>query len=109
MLRSMRAGDLVDDRFELAAPAASGGMGTVWRAVDRATGGSVALKVLRDPEGGDATRFTHEAWILSGLEHPHIVRHLGNGVAPTGEPYLVMEWLEGEDLAARLARRGLTL
>ena len=53
----MRVGDLIDGRFELVAPAGSGGMGTVYRALDTATGSTVALKVgglhlpaIADPE-----------------------------------------------------------
>src|SRR5690349_2592797 len=98
----MRAGDVVEGRFELHAKAGSGGMGTVWRAMDRATGELVALKLLRDPDEGDKARFQHEARVLSGLEHPHVVRYAGHGTTPEGEPYLAMEWLDGEDLRARL-------
>ncbi|AUX24233.1 protein kinase [Sorangium cellulosum] len=105
----MRAGELVDDRFALEAQIGAGGMGTVWRALDRATGEAVALKLLRDPVGGDAARFAQEARILAAIEHPHVVRYVGHGLAPTREPYLAMEWLRGEDLAARLSRGGLTL
>jgi len=46
---------------------------------------------------------------MAAFRHFGIVRHVAHGAIPTGEPYLVMEWLEGEDLAARLARRRLTL
>ncbi|AUX39721.1 uncharacterized protein SOCE26_011160 [Sorangium cellulosum] len=84
-------------------------MGAIFRAEDRTTGQSVALKLMYDPEGGDAERFAHEAQILAGVQHPHIVRYLGHGKGPTGEPYLAMEWLEGEDLDARLARGPLAL
>jgi len=104
----MRAGEVVATRFELEALAGSGGMGNVYRALDRATGEIVALKVLvRDPLA-HATRFAHEARALAELSHPHVVRYVAHGVADTGEPYLAMEWLEGEDLTARLARRGLS-
>ena len=42
--------------------------------------------------------------MLAELSHPAIVRYVADGPLPTGEPFLAMEWLEGEDLADRLAR-----
>ncbi|MDC3959905.1 serine/threonine-protein kinase [Polyangium jinanense] len=104
----MRSGEIVDGRFELESKASSGGMGTIWRAKDLATSEIVALKLLRDPEHG-AERFLSEARILARLEHPCIVRHVGHGLTAIGEPYLVMEWLSGEDLATRLARAPLEI
>ncbi|MDI1433233.1 protein kinase domain-containing protein [Polyangium sorediatum] len=104
----MRSGDIVDGRFELESRASTGGMGTIWRARELATNEAVALKVLRDPEHG-AERFLSEARILARLEHPCIVRHVGHGLTALGEPYLVMEWLSGEDLATRLARAPLEI
>ncbi|MDI3290191.1 protein kinase [Polyangium sp. 15x6] len=104
----MRSGEIVDGRFELESKANSGGMGTIWRAKDLATSETVALKLLRDPEHG-AERFLSEARILARLEHPCIVRHVGHGLTAIGEPYLVMEWLSGEDLATRLSRAPLEI
>ncbi len=98
----MRAGEIFDGRFELERRIGSGGMGTVWRAVDRSTGDRVALKVLHDPEGDGALRFIKEAQILSTFEHPHVVRHVSHGIASTGEPYLAMEYLEGDSLLTLL-------
>ncbi|HRI70974.1 MAG TPA: protein kinase [Polyangium sp.] len=100
----MRPGEVIGERFELTKRIGSGGMGTVWRAHDRISGQSVALKVLRDPEGDGALRFLKEANILANLEHPHVVRHVAHGIASTGEPFLAMEYLEGESLLARLER-----
>ena len=82
-------------------------MGAVYRARDLQSGASVAVKLILDyvPQPSDAQdRFDHEARALAGLSHPHVVRYITQGVTRDGEPYLVMEWLEGEDLAARLAR-----
>ncbi len=94
-------------RFEVLGIAGSGGMGAVLRARDLVTGAPVALKVLR---GQDAeARFELEARILSELRHPGIVRYVAHGKGEDGSPYLAMEWLDGEDLAARLARESLTV
>jgi tetratricopeptide (TPR) repeat protein len=79
-------------------------MGEVWKALDQATGDAVAVKLLPGGAPEDAARFEREAQILAGLEHPHVVRYVAHGASAEGAPYLVMEWLDGEDLAARLAR-----
>lgn len=96
----------VSSRFEVAELVGSGGMGLVYRARDRATGGQVALKVL--PEGEDALRFEREAAVLARLRHPSIVGFVDHGRTDDGRPYLAMNWLEGETLAQRLRRRSLT-
>src|SRR5689334_7279703 len=100
----MRPGEVIDRRFEIERVAASGGMGTVYRALDRVTGTPVALKLLGQPDRSAVHRFEHEARILAELDHPRIVRHVAHGVTPDGVPYLAMEWLDGESLAQRLTR-----
>ncbi|MDI3290320.1 protein kinase [Polyangium sp. 15x6] len=105
----MQAGDVIDDRFAIERVAGSGGMGSVFRAHDRLSGGPVAIKVLHDREPGDIARFDMEARVLAGLDHPGIVRYVTHGVTSAGEPFLAMEWLAGEDLGARLARGRLTV
>src|SRR5262245_60048823 len=104
----MHPGDLIADRFLLEKLAGSGGMGEVYRALDRQTGQPVAVKLLSGKRGDDAARFVREARLLADLHHPHIVRHVAHGTLPSGEPYLVMQWLDGEDLSVRLARGRLS-
>jgi hypothetical protein len=84
-------------------------MGEVWRALDQATGEPVAVKLLPGQGAEDAARFGREAQILSELSHPRVVRYVAHGAEEGGAPYLVMEWLEGEDLAARLSRGPLAI
>jgi tetratricopeptide (TPR) repeat protein len=103
----MRPGDLVAGRFEVGAIAGSGGMGTVFRARDRATGLPVAFKVLERVGPEYVTRFEREARVLSSLEHPRIVRYIAHGATPEGKRYIAMEWLEGMEVEALLARREL--
>jgi tetratricopeptide (TPR) repeat protein len=79
-------------------------MGEVFRAWDRASGEPVAVKVLHKELAADPTRFWREAKLLAGLSHPGIVRYVAQGTTRSGAPYLVMEWLDGEDLGARLLR-----
>ncbi|AKT40051.1 serine/threonine-protein kinase PknK [Chondromyces crocatus] len=104
----MDPGTLIAGRFSIERQAASGGMGTVFRASDLLDGSTVALKMLRGQDALDVDRFDRESRILSELDHPGIVRYIAHGTTTAGERYLAMEWLEGEDLAARLARRALT-
>jgi tetratricopeptide (TPR) repeat protein len=105
----MRAGELIAERFALERIAGTGGMGTVYRARDQTGGAPVALKVLSAHDTLRAERFAREARILAQLSHPGIVRYISHGTTFHGEMYLVMEWLEGEDLAQRLQRAPLTV
>src|SRR5688572_6800060 len=99
----MRPGELIAERFELERLAGSGGMGAVFRARDRHTGAAVAVKLLRGKGERRAARFAREARALAELTHPGIVRYLAHGVTPAGLHYLAMEWLDGADLARRIA------
>ncbi len=83
-------------------------MGTVYRARDLETGQTVAVKILPGNLASEHQRFVHEAHTLVELSHPAIVGYVAHGV-DDGQRFLAMEWLEGEDLADRLARRGLTV
>ncbi len=83
-------------------------MGDVYRARDRLTGGAVAVKLLH-ASSRDADRFKREGQLLAEVSHPRIVKYVAHGIAEGKRPFIVMEWLEGEDLAERLSRSGLTL
>ncbi|HEX2574067.1 MAG TPA: protein kinase [Polyangia bacterium] len=97
-------------RFEIEEVAAAGGMATVYRAREQTTGRLVAIKVLRGGSATDEQRMQREAELLAHLRHPAIVQYLDRGLTEEAEPFVVMEWLEGETLAERLLRqRGLTL
>src|SRR5262245_4207383 len=77
-------------------------MGQVFRARDLATGQPVAVKILHRETDGFVPRFVRESMLLREIDHPRVVRHVMDGALPTGELYLVMEWLEGEDLEERI-------
>ncbi|MGK3994274.1 serine/threonine-protein kinase [Sorangium sp. So ce1024] len=98
----MTPGQRIGPHYEVERRAGAGSLGTVYLARNVATGEPVAVKILRDPSNEALERFAREARALAALDHPHIVRYVDHGVMPDGEPYLVMEWLDGEDLAARL-------
>ena len=104
-----RSGEVIDDRFTIEQLAGAGGMGQVYRACDRRSGGLVALKVMHGAESLEIERFAREAHVLATLSHPGIVRYIDSGTTLEGEPYLVMEWLSGETLSARLQRTTITL
>ncbi|MFL5357803.1 protein kinase domain-containing protein [Archangium sp.] len=109
LVSSLPVGTVIANRFTLEAPAGRGGMGTVYRATDALSGQTVALKLLHPLLPADSLRrFTREAELLSSLRHPGIVSYVAHGHSAQGLPFLVMEWLEGEDLAQRLARQPLT-
>jgi len=95
--------------YEIVAPLGAGGMGEVWRAHDSRLGRDVAIKALpqalaRDPES--LARFDREARLLASLNHPNIAAIYGLEDA-SGVPHLVLELVEGESLAARVARGAL--
>ncbi|MDI1446420.1 serine/threonine-protein kinase [Polyangium sp. 6x1] len=104
----MQPGDVVGGRFVLERIAGTGGMGSVFRGHDHVTRQPVAIKVLAQHDAEAIRRFDHEAKILAELGHPHIVRYVAHGAAPSGAPWLVMEWLEGRSLASRLVEGHLT-
>jgi len=92
--------------YEITAAIGAGGMGEVYKARDTRLDRTVAIKVLPLDGGADPalrTRFEREARAISALDHPNIcVLH---DVGHEGDvDYLVMQYLDGETLAARLAR-----
>ena len=87
----------------------TGGMGEVYRARDRKLHRDIALKILPEPFATDAerlTRFEREARALAALNHPHIAQIYGVEES-NGTRALVMELVEGETLADRIARGAL--
>jgi len=93
--------------YEVVDKLGAGGMGTVYRAQDTRTGQTVALKVLHPHLGDDpdyVRRFQREAEIAKKLESPFIVRVLDSG-QDGSQHYLVMEHVEGKNLAQVLQER----
>jgi eukaryotic-like serine/threonine-protein kinase len=103
----MLPGERIAGRFEILGEAGRGGMGTVFRARDRRDRREVALKVLSGVAMRNVARFAQEAAILSSLRHPNIVEYVAHGATPDDLHYLVMEWVDGENLAQRRERIGL--
>jgi eukaryotic-like serine/threonine-protein kinase len=105
----MRRGEVVGGRFVVEGLARKGGMGSVYRAVDPTSGAAVAVKILTATGAAAVQRFDREAALLAEMASPSVVRHVASGVTETGRPFVAMEWLEGEDLADRLARAPMSL
>jgi eukaryotic-like serine/threonine-protein kinase len=101
-------GSVIGKRYRLLGKLGQGGMGSVWRAEHIELLTHVAIKLM-DPEIAASTeaaaRFKREARAAASLHTKHVVQVLDYGV-DDGLPYIAMELLEGEDLAARLRRVG---
>jgi len=94
--------------YEILSPLGAGGMGEVYRARDTRLDRTVAIKVLPEGLAADAQlreRFEREARAISALQHPHICALFDVGRDGDHE-FLVLEYLEGETLADRIARAG---
>jgi serine/threonine-protein kinase len=99
-------GSIIANRFELLSELGRGGMGTVWLAHHRTLDARCAVKfmsieAMRDPTF--VARFELEARTVAKLSSPNVVRVIDYDVHE-GVPFIAMEYLEGEDLAARLER-----
>ncbi|WP_437499509.1 serine/threonine protein kinase [Sorangium sp. So ce1099] len=104
-------GQIVDQKYRLTRLIGEGGMGCVYEARQLDTGEQVAVKLISGQKRRESAtalgRFQREARAAAGVETPHIVRVRDAGTDPaTGAPYLVMEYLDGEDLGQLLHRLG---
>jgi len=101
-------GTVLGGRYRLVELLGQGGMATIYRARDGQLERDVAVKVLRPEYGADPDfidRFRHEAQSAASLNHPGIVAVYDYGTDPAG-PFIVMELVEGEDLATIVRRTG---
>jgi serine/threonine protein kinase len=99
---------IIGDRYRIGPVIGRGGMATIHRATDLRLERDVAVKLLRPEVAQDADlagRFRREALAATVLRHPNIVACLDTGT-DGNQPYLVMDLVDGEDLAARLKRGG---
>jgi eukaryotic-like serine/threonine-protein kinase len=106
----LEQGDLIAGKYRVEDEIGSGGMGVVVSARHVTMGNRLAIKVLKlhdekDPTGAIA-RFVREARAAARIQSDHVVRVIDVAALPDGTPYMVMEYLEGEDLRAVLERRG---
>ncbi|MCY0986551.1 protein kinase [Nannocystis sp. ILAH1] len=97
-------GEVIDDRYRIVERLAQGGMAHVFMAKDRTRKCYVALKILHRTGPESRRRFEVEAEVLSNVQHPHIVRPIAFGHTADAQPYMALEYLEGETWSQRLAR-----
>ena len=108
----LTTGAVLQNRYRIVSLLGQGGMGSVYRAWDMRLSVPVAVKEMT-PQPGLGTQmegqlrqqFQQEAKVLAGLHHPHLVR-VTDFFEEAGNAYLVMDFVEGESLADRIARRG---
>src|SRR5262249_53677281 len=96
-------------KYRVTAKLGEGGIGSVYLAEHRDIGRKVAVKMLRQDRAADSEmlqRFFREAHSTANLRHPALVDVLDYGFHANGSPYIVMEYIEGESLAARIERVG---
>jgi serine/threonine-protein kinase len=106
---TLAAGAMVSPSVRLVRLLGKGGMGSVWVAEHLTLKTLVAVKFMAEnfaQSPGAVARFEREAVAAAQIKSPHVVQVFDHGVDEAGVPYIVMELLEGEDLAHRLAAVG---
>lgn len=99
----IETGTLLQNRFLIEDRIGEGGMGAVYLAVDQKFGSRVAVKETFFADAGLADAFEREARLLNGLRHP-LFPHVSDHFSENGKNFLIMEYIEGEDLSEILKR-----
>lgn len=95
-------GTILNDRYRVLEEVGRGGMSIVYRGLHEMMDRTVAIKMLQAQHVTDQLsikRFQQEAQAASHLQHPHVITVYDCGVVATGQPYIVMDFLEGESLS----------
>ncbi|NPV77251.1 MAG: protein kinase [Anaerolineae bacterium] len=103
---TLEIGSVLYNRYHIEEIIAKGGMGAIYRATDESLGVSVAIKENLYPSDDSSRQFRREATILASLRHPNLPRVTDHFVIPDQGQYLVMDFIDGEDLRTRLDREG---
>src|SRR5437773_4196330 len=109
MTSDMREGTVLRGKYRVERVLGFGGMGVVVLATHLRLGQKVAIKLLKDSVKDDphvAARFSREARAAAQIVSEHVVRILDVDDTERGDPFLVMEYLEGKDLAGVLDEEG---
>lgn len=105
-LPGLQTGMLLADRYRIVRELGRGGFGAVYRAWDSRLNKAVAVKENLETQPEAQRQFTLEATVLANLSHPNLPRVTDHFTLPQQGQYLVMDFIEGEDLASRLKREG---
>ena len=103
---TLERGAVVNNRYRILEILGQGGMGAVYRAVDENLGVEVAIKENLFTTDEYARQFRREAVILANLRHPNLPRVTDHFEVPGQGQYLIMDFIEGEDLRQRMDREG---
>jgi serine/threonine protein kinase len=104
---TLEPGSLLNNRYRIVEILGMGGMGSVYKAVDENLGVDVAVKDNLFATDEFARQFHREAIILAGLRHPNLPRVTDHFVIEGQGQYLVMDYIDGEDLRQRMDRQGV--
>ena len=102
----LTVGEVLNNRYRIDALLGQGGMGAVYRAWDTRLNIDVAIKENAMANPASARQFEREARMMARLRHPNLPRVGDHFVAPDGAQYLVMDYIEGEDLGQIIKRTG---
>lgn len=105
----LQPGDLIDDKYSIVSVIGEGSWGSVYRARREDIERDVAIKVLHEHLSMDETaakRFLREAKALNNLRHPNLTRVFKFGTLQTGQPYFVMDYIEGPSLESLIKQKG---
>lgn len=102
----LEPGEILNGRYKIDCTIAKGGMGSVYRAIDQILNVPVAVKENLFSTEGSTRQFKHEATILAGVKHPNLPRVTDHFAINKVGQYLVMDFIEGEDLREQIKRIG---
>ena len=106
---ALRSGYKLTPDLRLVRRLGGGGMGSVWVAHHSRLDSEVIVKFLARNLAADEAarqRFAREVALAARVRSPHVVQLLDHGISEAGQPYMVMELLDGEDLDQLLRRKG---
>jgi len=105
-MMALNTGQILNNRYRIVRLLGQGGFGAVYKAWDINLGHACALKENLDRSSDGEQQFLREANILAGLNHPNLARVTDYFVSPGRGQYLVMDFVEGEDLQEKLDKAG---
>ena len=106
---TLQSGDIVDHRYRIVRLLGQGGFGAVYRAWDTKLNGPCAIKENFETSPAAQSQFAREASLLFNLRHPNLPRVFDQFSLPGQGQYLVMDFIEGEDLQSKLEQAGKPL